>query len=417
MEILRDVYLQRLVSKMHNGLIKVVTGIRRCGKSYLLCNIFKRYLISQGVSQDHIVEMAFDDWENLRYRNADEFYNFAKSRIIDDGMYYFLLDEVQMLQDFESVLNGLLRRKNVDIYVTGSNAKFLSRDVITEFRGRGDEVHMQPLSFSEFMSCYQGDRLSGWNEYVLYGGLPPVVLTKEPEYKIEMLNSLFSETYITDIVGRNKIRNVGEMEDLLNILASNIGTLTSPTKLQATFKSVKKSKITVTTITKYLNYLSESYLIEYAKRYDIKGKAYIETPLKYYLTDLGLRNARINFRQIEMPHSMENVIYNELRNRGLNVDVGTVVISEKNQSGSVTRKQLEVDFVANRASKRYYIQSAYAIPNEVKKNQEIRPLKAIDDSFKKIVITSDAPAPFYTDDGILTMSIFDFLLDKNSLDF
>ncbi len=417
MEISRDAYLQKLILRMHNGLIKVVTGIRRCGKSYLLCNIFKSYLLSQGVSNDHIIEMAFDDRENIKYRDADEFYNFAKSQMTDDNMYYFLLDEVQMLSDFESVLNGLLRRQNADIYVTGSNAKFLSRDVITEFRGRGDEVHMQPLSFSEFMSQYQGDRLSGWNEYVLYGGLPPVVLAKDPEHKIEMLNSLFSETYITDIVGRNNIRNVGEMEDLLNILASNIGTLTSPTKLQATFKSVKKSKITATTITKYLGYLSESYLIEYAKRYDIKGKAYIETPLKYYFTDLGLRNARINFRQIEMPHSMENVIYNELRNRGLNVDVGTVIISDKNLSGTVARKQLEVDFVANKASKRYYIQSAYAIPDEAKRNQEIRPLKAIDDSFKKIVITTDAPAPLYSDDGILTMSIFDFLLDKNSLDF
>ena len=417
MEISRDSYLQKLILRMHNGLIKVVTGIRRCGKSYLLCNIFKSYLQSQGVPNDHIIEVAFDDRENIKYRDADEFYNFAKSQMTDDNMYYFLLDEVQMLSDFESVLNGLLRRKNADIYVTGSNAKFLSRDVITEFRGRGDEVHMQPLSFSEFMSQYRGDRLSGWNEYVLYGGLPPVVLAKDSEHKIEMLNSLFSETYITDIVGRNNIRNVGEMEDLLNILASNIGTLTSPTKLQATFKSVKKSKITATTITKYLGYLSESYLIEYAKRYDIKGRAYIETPLKYYFTDLGLRNARINFRQIEMPHSMENVIYNELRNRGLNVDVGTVIISDKNSSGTVARKQLEVDFVANKGSKRYYIQSAYAIPDEAKRNQEIRPLKAIDDSFKKIVITTDAPAPLYSDDGILIMSVFDFLLDKNSLDF
>ena len=267
------------------------------------------------------------------------------------------------------------------------------------------------------MSVYTGDKLDAWNEYILYGGLPPVVLISDAEHKIELLNSLLSETYINDIVSRNKIRNVGEMEELLNILSSNIGTLTSPSKLQDTFHNVKKSKITAVTITKYLGYLSESYLIEYAKRYDIKGKAYIETPLKYYFTDLGLRNARINFRQIEMPHSMENVIYNELRTRGFNVDVGTVNISERNAMGIPVRKQLEVDFIANKGSKRYYIQSAYAIPNEAKQEQEVRPLKRIDDSFKKIVITSDAPAPLYSEDGILTMNIFDFFLNNDSLDF
>lgn len=417
MEIKRDSYLNKLIQRKHNGLIKVITGIRRCGKSYLLCNIFKEHLLSCGVSSDHIIEMAFDDFENKKYRNAEMFYSYAKDRMTDEGMYYFLLDEVQMLDEFESVLNGLMRRKNTDIYVTGSNAKFLSQDIITEFRGRGDEIHMMPLSFAEFMSVYDGDKHDGFNEYVLYGGLPPVVEISDVEHKIEFLHSLFSETYITDIVGRNKIRNVGEMEELLNILSSNIGTLTSPTKLQDTFRTVKRSKITAATITKYLGYLADSYLIEYAKRYDVKGKAYIETPLKYYFSDLGLRNARINFRQIEMPHSMENVIYNELRVRGFHVDVGTVIVSERNALGVPVRKQLEVDFVVNKGSKRYYIQSAYAMPDDTKKEQEFRPLRRIDDSFKKIVITSDAPAPLYSEDGILTMSIFDFLLEKDSLDF
>lgn len=417
MEIKRDLYLNKLIQRKHNGLIKVITGIRRCGKSYLLGTLFKEHLLSSGIDRDHIIEMGFDDHENKKYRDPDIFYSYAKEKMLDDQMYYFLLDEVQLLHDFESVLNGLIRRKNADVYVTGSNAKFLSRDIITEFRGRGDEIHMMPLSFAEFMSVYTGDKLDAWNEYILYGGLPPVVLISDAEHKIELLNSLLSETYINDIVSRNKIRNVGEMEELLNILSSNIGTLTSPSKLQDTFHTVKKSKITAVTITKYLGYLSESYLIEYAKRYDIKGKAYIETPLKYYFTDLGLRNARINFRQIEMPHSMENVIYNELRTRGFNVDVGTVNISERNAMGIPVRKQLEVDFIANKGSKRYYIQSAYAIPNEAKQEQEVRPLKRIDDSFKKIVITSDAPAPLYSEDGILTMNIFDFLLNNDSLDF
>lgn len=417
MEIKRDIYLNKLIQRKHNGLIKVITGIRRCGKSYLLCNLFKKHLLSCGVDHDHIIEMAFDDFENKKYRDSEAFYSYAKDKMIDEGMYYFLLDEVQLLCDFESVLNGLMRRTNADIYVTGSNAKFLSQDIITEFRGRGDEIHMQPLSFAEFMSVYDGDKHDGWNEYILYGGLPPVVGIPDIEHKIEFLQALFSETYITDIVGRNKIRNVGEMEELLNILSSNIGTLTSPNKLQDTFRTVKRSKITAATITKYLSYLADSYLIEYAKRYDVKGKAYIETPQKYYFTDLGLRNARINFRQIEMPHSMENVVYNELRLRGFQVDVGTVIVSERNTLGVPTRKQLEVDFVANKGSKRYYVQSAYVMPDSTKQEQEFRPLRRIDDSFKKIVITSDTPAPLYTEDGILTMNIFDFLLNMDSLDF
>lgn len=417
MEIKRDFYLNKLIQRKHNGLVKVVTGIRRCGKSYLLFMLFKYHLITEGVAPDHVIEMAFDVRENKKYRNPDVFDAYAKEKLVDDNMHYFLLDEVQLLDDFESVLNGLIRHRNVDVYVTGSNAKFLSKDVITEFRGRGDEIHMRPLSFAEFMTVYDGDRYRGFEDFILYGGLPPVVLISTAEEKIDFLERLFKETYISDIVGRNKIRNVGEMEELLDILASNIGTLTNPQKLQDTFRSVKKSRITSVTISKYLGYLAEAYLIEPAKRFDIRGKAYIETPLKYYYVDLGLRNARINFRQVEMTHIMENVIYNELRMRKFNVDVGCVTISERNEKGIPVRKQLKVDFVCNKGSKRYYIQSAYAIPDEAKRMQEERPLKRIDDSFKKIIITRDTPRAQYTEDGFLMMNVFEFLLNPNSLDY
>ncbi len=417
MEIKRDFYLNKLIQKKHNGLVKVVTGIRRCGKSYLLFVLFKDHLINEGVAPDHIIEMAFDVRENKKYRNPDVFDDYAKEKLVDGEMHYFLLDEVQLLDDFESVLNGLIRHKNVDVYVTGSNAKFLSKDVITEFRGRGDEIHVKPLSFAEFMTVYDGDRYRGFEDFILYGGLPPVVLLPAAEEKVDFLERLFRETYISDIVGRNKMRNVGEMEELLDILASNIGTLTNPQKLQNTFRSVKKSRITSVTISKYLGYLAESYLIEPAKRYDIRGKAYIETPLKYYYVDLGLRNARINFRQVEMTHSMENVIYNELRMRKFNVDIGCVTISERNEKGIPVRKQLEVDFVCNKGSKRYYIQSAYAIPDEAKRIQEERPLRHIGDSFKKVIITRDTPHVQYTEDGFLMMNVFEFLLNPNSLDY
>ena len=417
MEIKRDLYLNKLIQRKHNGLIKVITGIRRCGKSYLLNTIFKNHLLSEGIDSDHIIEMAFDDYENAKFRDPDVFYSFAKEKIKDNNMYYFLLDEVQLLNNFESVLLGLMHRKNADVYVTGSNAKFLSKDIITEFRGRGDEIHMYPLSFSEFLTVYEGEKSDALNEYMVYGGLPLVVLTPDPEHKTELLNSLFSETYLSDILTRNRLKNTGEMGELISILSSNIGSLTNPSKLQNTFRTVKKSKITAATITKYLGYLSEAYLIEGTKRYDIRGKAYIETPLKYYFTDLGLRNASISFRQIEPTHSMENIIYNELCSRGFSVDIGTVNISERNNLGIPTRKQLEVDFVANKGSKRYYIQSAYAIPDGDKLEQETRPLNKIEDSFKKIIISHNAPAPFYSEDGILTMNILDFLINKNSLDF
>lgn len=415
-EIKRDYYLEQLISRMDNGLIKIVTGIRRCGKSYLLRTLFKKYLLEQGVSEDHIIEMAFDLYDNIEFRNPKVFYPWVKEKLQDGEKYYILLDEVQMLDEFVSVLNGLADKKNCDVFVTGSNAKFLSRDIVTEFGGRSDEIHMYPLSFSEFMSAYDGHYYDGWNEYITYGGIPIVVLADTDEQKMALLDSLFKETYIRDIVVRNKIRNVGEMEMLLNILSSAIGSLTNPNKLQKTFKSVNQSKITATTITKYIEYLEDSFLIEEAKRFDIRGKSYIGTPMKYYFMDMGLRNARLNFRQMEVTHSMENVIYNELRKRGYSVDVGNIMIVEPGKNGKTVKKQLEVDFVCSKGSKKYYIQSAYSLETEEKMIQEIRPFTKINDFFKKIVITSNTPKPFYNDDGILIMSVFDFLLKQESLE-
>ena len=415
-EIKRDYYLEQLISRMDNGLIKVVTGIRRCGKSYLLRTLFKKYLLEQGVSEDHIIEMAFDLYDNIEFRDPKVFYPWVKEQLKDGEKYFILLDEVQMLDEFVSVLNGLADKKNCDVFVTGSNAKFLSRDIATEFGGRGDEIHMYPLSFSEFMSVYDGHYYDGWNEYITYGGIQIVVLADTDEQKMALLDNLFKETYIRDIASRNKVRNVGEMETLLNILSSAIGSLTNPNKLQKTFKSVNQSKITATTITKYIEYLEDSFLIEEAKRFDIKGKSYIGTPMKYYFMDMGLRNARLNFRQMEVTHSMENVIYNELRKRGYRVDVGNIMIVEPGKNGKPVKKQLEVDFICSKGSKKYYIQSAYSLETEEKMAQEIRPFTKINDSFKKIVITSNTPKPFYNDDGILMMSVFDFLLKQEALE-
>ena len=416
MEIKRDRYLDTLISKEHNGLIKVITGMRRCGKSYLLFTLFKKHLLSEGVDEDHIIEIAFDAFENKKYRNPDVLYPYLKEQIKDDAMYYVLLDEVQMLSEFESILNSLIRMKNVDVYVTGSNARFLSKDVITEFRGRGDEVHMYPLSFAEFMSVYQGTKQDGWNEYMLYGGIPLVLEFATPNQKIAFLKSLFEETYISDIVGRHNIRNKAELEELLNILSSAIGSLTNPEKLSATFQTVKKKKISNSTIKRYIDYLCDSFLIDNAIRYDVKGKKYIDTPVKYYFTDMGLRNARLNFRQIEETHSMENIIFNELKMRGFNVDVGVIVQYDTNDKGNSIRKQLEIDFVCNQGSKRYYIQSAYAIPNQAKMEQEQRSLMLTGDFFKRFIITKDTPAPYYNESGVLIMSVYDFLLNENSLD-
>ena len=416
MEIRRDIYLNKLISKKHNGLIKVVTGMRRCGKSYLLFNLFKEHLVNEGVNENHIIEIAFDSFENRKYRDPEVLFPYLMEKIADKEMYYVLLDEVQMLDDFESVLNSLGRKKNVDVYVTGSNAKFLSKDIITEFRGRGDEVHMYPLTYSEFMSVYDGDKQEGWRDYVLFGGIPLVLGFETADQKSDFLKSLFEETYISDITGRNNIRNKAELEELLNILSSAIGSLTNPSKLSATFKSVKNKTISKDTITKYIDYLKDSFLIDSAIRYDIKGKKYINTPSKYYFTDLGLRNARLNFRQVEETHAMENVIFNELKVRGYNVDVGVVVMNEVDKNGKKIRKQLEVDFVCNKGSKRFYIQSAYALPDKEKMEQEQRSLVNTGDGFKKIIITKDAVAPLYNDEGILVMSVYDFLLNPDSME-
>ena len=391
--------------------------MRRCGKSYLLFTLFKEHLLSDGIDEDHIIEIAFDAFENKKYRDPDVLYPYLKEQIKDDAMYYVLLDEVQLLGEFESILNSLIRMKNVDVYVTGSNARFLSKDVITEFRGRGDEVHMYPLSFAEFMSVYPGTKQDGWNEYMLYGGIPLVLEFTTPDQKIAFLKSLFEETYISDIVGRHNIRNKAELEELLNILSSAIGSLTNPQKLSATFQTVKKKKISNSTIKRYIDYLCDSFLIDSAIRYDVKGKKYIDTPVKYYFTDMGLRNARLNFRQIEETHSMENIIFNELKMRGFNVDVGVIMQYETNEKGSNIRKQLEIDFVCNQGSKRYYIQSAYAIPDQAKMEQEQRSLMLTGDFFKRMIITKDTPAPYYNESGVLIMNVYDFLLNENSLAF
>ena len=416
MEIKRDYYLNKLITKKHNGLIKVITGIRRCGKSYLLFTLFKNHLTESGVADDHIVEIPFDSFENKKYRDPEILYPYVKEQIADDGMYYILLDEVQLLGEFESVLNGFMRMKNVDVYVTGSNARFLSKDIITEFRGRGDELHIQPLSFAEFMSVYDGNKYDGWNEYVLYGGLPPVVLLRTAEQKIELLKSLFQETYINDIISRHSVKHRDEFEELINILASAIGSLTNPKKLTDTFKSKKNKVISSNTIKSYLDYLCDAYVVSRATRYDIKGKKYIDTPQKYYFSDVGICNACINFRQLEENHTMENIIYNELIARNFNVDVGIITATGKDNDGKSVRKQLEVDFVCNKGSKRYYIQSAFSIPDREKMEQESNSLLRIDDSFKKIIVVKDLPAPTYTEDGILVISVYDFLLNSNSLD-
>lgn len=416
MEYKREYYLNKLLAKKHNGLIKVITGIRRCGKSYLLFSLFRNHLLESGIKADHIIEIAFDSFENKKYRNPEILYPYIKEQLADNQMYYILLDEVQLLEEFESVLNGLIRIKNVDVYVTGSNAKFLSKDIITEFRGRGDELHMHPLSYAEFMEGYDGNKYDGWNEYVLYGGLPSVVLLPTAEQKIEFLKNLFRETYINDIIGRHSIKNKDEFEELIDILSSGIGSLTNPKKLTDTFKSKKQKKISINTVKNYLDYLCDAFVINKAVRYDIKGKRYIDTPHKYYFTDIGLRNARINFRQLEENHTMENIIFNELLLRDFNVDVGLVILNQKDKNEKNIRKQLEVDFVCNKGSKRYYIQSAFAIPDSLKMRQEANSLLRIDDAFKKIIVVKDTPSPWYTEEGILVIGIYDFLLNANSFD-
>ena len=406
----RNSYLNKLTNHRHNGMIKVITGIRRSGKSFLLFRLFKKFLTDEGIDNEHIIEMAFDDFGNRQYRNPEVFYDYVKKRINDGRMYYLLLDEVQLMDNFVDVLNGFLYMNNVDVYVTGSNARFLSKDIITEFRGRGDQIHISPLSFREFMTVFQGSKEDGWAAYLRYGGLPPVVLQPTDEEREKLLHSLINETYLIDILNRNRIKNDAELAELFQILASSIGALTNPQKLSNTFKSVKKVSISTTTLKNYIDYLSEAFLIEPSNRYDVKGKKYISTPLKYYFTDMGLRNALLNFRQYEETHLMENAIYNELRLRGWNVDVGTVIVNTRNEKGTSERKQLEIDFVCNKGSKRCYIQSALSLPDQEKMQQETNSLLRIDDSFQKTVITGGNAKPWTDNNGIQFLNIYDFLL-------
>lgn len=430
MVIERGYYLNALINRKHNNLIKVITGMRRCGKSFLLNTIFYNHLLEQGVDKSHIIRFAFDSADDLDLIGEDlleinksngkvdprKFIEYIKTQIKDDKMYYLLLDEVQILGNFESVLNSYLRKENLDVYVTGSNAKFLSKDIITEFAGRGDEINMMPISFKEFMSNYKGEKGEGLQEYMTYGGLPIVVTMPTYEQKVSYLKNLFQETYLTDIKRRYNIRkNSAELDELLDILSSSIGSLTNPTKLCNTFKSTKNKTLTRNTIQKYIEYIKDSFLIDEAKQFDIKGKKYINSPLKYYFTDLGLRNARINFRQLEETHSMENVIFNELKLRGFNVDVGVIEERYKSKDGKNSRKRLEVDFVANKGYNRYYIQSALSIQTDEKLEQEKRSLTKINDSFKKIIITGGFTPQHYNNDGILIINIYDFLLNPDSL--
>ncbi len=416
MNIKRDKYLNDLIDRMHNGMIKVVTGIRRCGKSYLIFTIFKNYLLEQGVDEEHIISIELDQRKDKKYRDPDIILEYIESRIVDGEQYYVLLDEVQLLEEFEEVLNSLLHIMNVDVYVTGSNSKFLSKDVITEFRGRGDEIHIYPLTFKEFMQVYEGDIYHGWAEYVIYGGLPLTVTMKTEEQKINYLTKLFEETYLIDIIERHHIEKSQELEDLVNILASAIGSLTNVPKIEATFRSVVQSNISGNTIRQYIEYLEDAFVINKANRYNVKGRKYIGTPLKYYFEDVGLRNARLGFRQIEETHIMENIVYNELRSRGYSVDVGVVEKRGLNSEGKTERTYLEIDFIANLGSKRYYIQSAFSMPTEEKRLQEKASLVNVNDSFKKIILVKDVMNVTRDEDGITTMSIYDFLLKENSLE-
>lgn len=412
----RNIYLNRLIDSIGNGMIKIVTGVRRSGKSFLLFRLFVEWLQSQGIDDAHIIKVNLEDRLNKQLRDPDVLLNHIYSHILDDGHFYVLLDEVQMVPEFEDVLNSFLDKENVDVFVTGSNAKFLSKDVITEFRGRGEEIFMQPLSFGEFMSVYEGSYELGLDEYMTFGGLPQVLSYKTEKEKSNYLKGLFRKTYITDIVDRYGVRNTTELGELLDIVASCIGSLTNPTKIANTFASVKNVRITNETVQKWLEYLCDSFLVAKAVRYDVKGRKYIDTPSKFYFCDLGLRNARLNFRQTENTHLMENLIYNELIYRGYNVDVGVVVTEMKDEEGKRHKVQLEIDFVCNQGSKRIYVQSAYRLPTEAKQNQELFSLTKADDSFKKVVIVGEDQLVHRNDKGIVTMSLRDFLMDKDALD-
>ncbi len=407
----RDIYLNKLINRRENGLIKIVTGIRRCGKSYLLDPLFTDYLKSKGVKEDHIIKLELDREENIEYHDPKMLNEYIRSKIKDSDMHYVILDEIQLVNRFEYVLNGLLYEKNIDVYVTGSNSKFLSSDIITEFRGRGDQVKVYPFSFSEFVSAYDGDKYEAWNDYVIYGGLPLIITKKTDEEKSQYLKELFEETYLRDIIERNGVQRIDILDALINMLASSVGSLTNPKKLYDTFISNGEKELSINTINSYLNAFEDSFIINKSDRYDIKGKKYIQTPQKYYFSDVGLRNARLNFRQQEETHLMENIIYNELLVRGYNVDVGVVEVREGD-----ARKQLEVDFVCNLGNKRYYIQSALALPNREKTVQEQKPLMNIGDNFKKIIVVKDNIKSWVTEEGISVIGLQEFLLNPNSLD-
>ncbi len=427
MVIKREFYLNQLINSKHNGMIKVITGIRRSGKSYLLFELYNKYLLNSGIDSKHIIKFAFDSQDyldlidedildiNLKKRKVDpkKFNDYIKNKIVDKNMYYLLLDEIQLLDSFEAVLNGYLRKDNLDIYVTGSNAKFLSKDVITEFRGRGWQIHINPLSFKEFKQVFDGTNDEAYNEYAVYGGLPKLFDFKTEADKVKYLNNIFEETYLKDIIERNKIINVNELGQLLDFLSSSIGSLTNPTKLANTFESIKHVKIHPDTIRKYIEYLADSFLIATPKRYDIIGKGYINSPLKYYFSDMGLRNARLNFRELEQPRLMENIVYNELVARGYNVDVGVVELYEQNTQGKSVLKKTEVDFVCNQADKRYYIQVAYKIDSDDKIAQEQKSLLHINDGFKKIIIVKDSVKPHYNSYGVYIIGLYDFLLTED----
>ena len=416
MQIKRDFYLQQLVAGKQNGLIKIVTGIRRCGKSFLLFKLFRQYLLDVGVDSDHIIQIALDDIENANLREPLPLYKCIKANMTDEELYYILLDEVQLVPRFEEVLNSLLRIDNADVYVTGSNSKFLSSDIITEFRGRGDEIHLYPLSLSEYCDGTGLSPAEAWKDYYTYGGLPHTLSLGTEKKKIDYLNNLFESVYLIDILERHRIKNKAEFEELVKIIASGIGAPTNPTKLENTFKSVKKINIDSVTISRYLGYMQDAFLIEKAERYDVKGKKYIGSLAKYYFTDIGLRNAILGLRQQEETHIMENIIYNELRRRGCKVDVGMVEQRFVDNDGKWQRKQLEVDFVVNEGNQRYYIQSALALPDEEKRKQEMGSLLRINDSFKKIIIVKDDIKPWRDENGILTMGLLDFLMNADSLE-
>ncbi|KGF14697.1 ATPase AAA [Peptostreptococcus sp. MV1] len=410
----RDIYLEQLIRKMNNGMIKVITGIRRSGKTYLLFKLFYKYLKSEGIEESNIIKIALDDRRNIELRNPDKLYEYLVSNISSEGKYFVLLDEVQMVDEFEDVLNSMLHIDNVDVYVTGSNAKFLSKDIITEFRGRGDQIHIFPLSFSEFYQNFEGDKYDAWLEYSMYGGLPKLVSIKNNADKASYLKNIVTETYLKDILERNDVRNPKELEELLSIIASGIGGLVNPKKILDTFKRVKGVSIHHSTVSDYLTYFEDSFLISRADRYNVKGRKYISTPCKYYFSDLGLRNASLNFRQYEETHIIENIVYNELLIRGYNVDVGVVDYFVNDENSKSIRKSAEVDFVCNAAPNRIYIQVAYDLPTEEKMKQERTSLEKINDDFKKIIIVKNSPT-YYTDDGILILNLFEFLLDKDSL--